>query len=520
MNVNLTGRNWLAKDGIWARGYCFDANGVLCLGSDLLDYFEPAVDEKSFCNLLKKTNGIFSVIINHDNFKAIAIDGTRIYPLFYKCDGELTISDNPNALVNDSSNLDKLALEEYLCSGAVFAGKTLISEIKQAKPAHYIVFENNSAREEKFWSYCVKKGEESDCTLEQLDSAFESAFRRMLESIGGRQIVVPLSGGLDSRLIACWLKRLGVENVVCYTIGRLENKEYLTARKVAEKLGYRHYFIDNTSDEFVPSDFFDENGFCEYCHFVGGFGNFLWVFECFAVKWLKDNGLIDQNAVFVPGHSADFIAGSHLKKALVTPNKSVRYLTDAIMHDSFEYGCRSSYVRNEVKSFFAANEKLGISAHTNYMSFIMQNRLAHNINNSARLYEFFGYDVRLPFWDKDLLDLFKSLPYERLENCCLYVEYVQKCVFANFELDLPIRSVSRKTIVKQHFKNRLKPFLPKSLLRKYVFLEDDICERELTVPMVKALVDAGIYMDNNSFLSYNEVMRDWYLLEVRRKIAQ
>ena len=519
MDLKLTGYNWFSDGCVSARGYCFDSYGNLYAGNKLLEYFASASDETSLHDLLTDANGIFAFVINKPDFKAIAIDGSRIYPLFYRLGDEVSVADNPYDLIDGSSALDKQAVDEYLCSGAVFAGKTLVSEILQVKPSHYVVFDGVSAHETEYWNYCTKAGEEMDCSLEQLDCVFEKVFRRMLESAKGRQIVVPLSGGYDSRLIVCWQKRLGVENVVCYTVGRPKSQECHIAEIVAKRLGYRHYFIDNTSTEFVPSYFYNDADFQKYCHFVGALGNFLWVFEYFAVKWLKDNAIIDDNAVFVPGHSADFIAGSHLRKALVTQDSSVGYLTSAIMNDSFEYGCMSSYVHSKVKSYFLANERIGVSAHTNYMSFIMQNRLAHQINNSARLYEFFGYDVRLPFWDKELLNLFKALPYKRLENCNLYVEYVSKCVFSKFGVDFGRNVPDRKAILRQRLKNRLKPFLPKSFVRKFVMFHDDICERELTAPMVTELIDAGVYADDRHFLSYNEVMRDWYLEMVKRKLV-
>ena len=518
MNVKLTGYNWLSDGCVSARGYCHDSHGILHCGQDLVDYFASASDETSLRGLLSDANGIFAVVINKPDFKAIAIDGSRIYPLFYSQGEHFSVCDNPYLLLNKNSHLDTHSVEEYQCSGAVFAGKTLVEGIMQVKPFHFVVFRDGEANEFEYWNYCTKAGEEKDCSFEQLDFKFESAFRRMLESAKDRQIVVPLSGGLDSRLIVCMLKRLGYENVVCYTVGRPENSELIIARKVVEKLGYRHYFIDNTSAEFVPQDYFNDPVFQRYCHFVGGLGNFLWVFEYFAVKWLIQSDIVEKNAVFVPGHSADFIAGSHLIKALVTPDSSVGYLTSAIMNDSFEYGRRSSYVRNEIKSYFEANSRRGVSAHTNSLSFIMQNRLAHQINNSARLYEFFGHEVRMPFWDVELLNLFKALPYKMLENCSLYVEYVSKCVFSRFGVDFPKCAPSRKTIKRQHIKNRLKPFLSKSVVRKFVSFHDDICECELTAPMVKELVGAGVYANNCSFLSYNEVMRDWYLEMVKRKL--
>ena len=212
MVIKLTGYNWFSSGCVSARGYCYDLHGVLHCGQDLVDYFDSASDETSLQGLLSDANGIFAVVINKPDLKAIAIDGSRIYPLFYRLGNEVSVADNPYDLIDSSSVLDKPAVDEYLCSGAVFAGKTLVSGIMQVKPSHYVVFDGSLARETEYWNYCTKAGEEKDCSLEQLDCVFESVFRRMLESAKDRQIVVPLSGGLDSRLIVCMLKRLGYEN--------------------------------------------------------------------------------------------------------------------------------------------------------------------------------------------------------------------------------------------------------------------------------------------------------------------
>lgn len=518
MEIKLSGYNWFSDSFTYVRGYCFDSCGELLIGSKLLEYFANASDETMFLKRLSDANGIFSVVINKSDFKAIAIDRSRIYPLYYSTGESTIITDDPHLLLNKSSNLDNQSVEEYLCSGAVFAGKTLVKGVMSVKPSHYIVFEQDSHREIEYWNYCTKIGCEVDCSLEQLDSVFEKVFTRTAAMVGNRQVVVPLSGGLDSRLIVCWLKRLKIENVVCYTIGRPGNSEYATAKKVTDKLGYKHYFIDNTSTDFVPADYFKDADFQRYCHFIGSLGNFLWVFEYFAVKWMKEKKLITSDAVFMPGHTADFFAGSQLVKALVTHRSSVKYLTNAIMFDCFEYHRLSSSVRDEVKAYFTVNKDLNISAHTNYMSFIIQNRLAHQINNSARLYEFFGHEVCLPFWDKELLDLFKALPYKKLEKCSFYVEYVSKLVFSKLGVDFPRTGKSKFAIIRQKLKNRLKPFIPKVIAHKFVSLHDDICECELTAPMVKELVDSGIYANKYQFLSYNEVMRDWYLQLVHKKV--
>jgi asparagine synthase (glutamine-hydrolysing) len=61
--------------------------------------------------------------------------------------------------------------------------------------------------------------------------------------------VVPLSGGLDSRIIVAMLKRLGVEDVICFTYGKKGNREAEISRQVAEALGYRWYFVEYTKEK-------------------------------------------------------------------------------------------------------------------------------------------------------------------------------------------------------------------------------------------------------------------------------
>ena len=41
----------------------------------------------------------------------------------------------------------------------------------------------------------------------------------MLRDVGDRWLLVPLSGGLDSRLLAAWLKRHGARNAAAFTYG-------------------------------------------------------------------------------------------------------------------------------------------------------------------------------------------------------------------------------------------------------------------------------------------------------------
>lgn len=66
---------------------------------------------------------MFALIINYPEFQAIAIDKTRIYPLYFATDkNDITVSDDPHYLINNQSRIDETSSGEYTASGATFAG--------------------------------------------------------------------------------------------------------------------------------------------------------------------------------------------------------------------------------------------------------------------------------------------------------------------------------------------------------------------------------------------------------------
>ena len=73
--------------------------------------------------------------------------------------------------------------------------------------------------------------------------------KKMIDSLNGRQVIIPLSAGNDSRLIASGLKHLGYENVKCYSYGMPDNFETKIAKIVADKLGYDFKFLPLSAKE-------------------------------------------------------------------------------------------------------------------------------------------------------------------------------------------------------------------------------------------------------------------------------
>ena len=61
--------------------------------------------------------------------------------------------------------------------------------------------------------------------LYELKTITLNIFKKTLNEIGDRQIIIPLSAGNDSRLIASILKYLGAKNVKLYSYGTKGNFE-------------------------------------------------------------------------------------------------------------------------------------------------------------------------------------------------------------------------------------------------------------------------------------------------------
>src|SRR4029077_5484177 len=74
---------------------------------------------------------------------------------------------------------------------------------------------------------------------------------RLVGGVGDRTIVVPMSGGYDSRLIGVSLRDLGCRKVICYSYGVPGNWESRISRELADYLGFPWLFVPYTGDRWI-----------------------------------------------------------------------------------------------------------------------------------------------------------------------------------------------------------------------------------------------------------------------------
>ena len=509
---------WSLLDSYWYRfpqgavsGCLFDEAGTLYEGASLAAYFSDVEDVHDLTDRLRAANGKFAVCLETGTITAFATDRLNSYALYYQPEG-IIVSDTASA-VPSKGRLDRLAEAFYLSSGATPPGSTLLEDVWQLPAASLAMREGQDWTVFQYDSYGCSLENERDCSVLELSHRMEDVFRRMIRRLGGRQAVVPLTGGNDSRLILCMLRRFNYTNVLCYTVGKRSFHDCVLAAEAAKKLGYRHLCIDPSAEDISPLCSVQDADFERYYRYVGGLTNFVWLYDYAAIRYLRHQRLLSDDAVFIPGHSGDTIAGSHLLKAGVSPRDTAYSLTQKLMYIDFEYSCRRSVLR-EVKNWFDQALRDGATPYSAFQTCVVQHRQAQNIVHSVRAIRYFGYEVYLPLWDRVLYDTFSRLPYSSLDSCRLYSDYVRS-VFQPLGLSVSAYG-PRVPLWKARWKRWLKPLVPMCLwLRERLLLEPS-GEGAMALQLWDELRHSERGVSLFSLSNVNALLCRWYLMRVKK----
>lgn len=520
MQLQLTHQSWQQHGCVYLQGCCYEAN-QLCPLSEVASRLAVCESVNQVVACLQPLRGEFSVIIQKNNLQCIAVTHHRLYPLYYrKIGGRWHVSDRASCLFQAGDELDNATSKQYFYTGAPFAGHTLVKGLAQCKPACVTQLHDNQAISTPFYTFFTPAiTDNSSLSLaQQFEQVLRLIFGRVKQYVGDRQVVVPLSGGYDSRLIVAYLHQMGVKNLLCYTVGTNDESEQGIAHQVASKLGVPLYHVDYRNPVYRMQQFGSEL-FMRFVDDMGNAGNFMWLFEYNAILWLRQQGVLQPDAVFIPGHVGDFFAGSHLQKLGIRQTDSVNDLQQKLLLHAFEYG-KPYFDKAFCADLKRALCKLGggvDAASVVALRFILQNRLAHQILNSARVYPLLGYEVLLPLCDVDFIQFFMRLPYAEWSNVSFYQQYLMQYVFEPLQIAFAKPNVA-KQLPKQRLKNRIKKWLPRKVylrIRKY---QDTTTETYLLTEMLTELTGKPPVRAMQKYVSGNEVMLHWYYKQLKQQL--
>jgi asparagine synthase (glutamine-hydrolysing) len=445
MKINLLMKNWhgwkcykFEKYNAWFSGYILNTNtgvffnnAIALMDNDNSSYYD-------FDKLARSIQGNFSFVVANKSKLFCSVDRIRSIPLFYNLnDGEINITNHPPYMVKsiglDCAGYDRESVLEISMSGYTIGNKTLCPSLLQLCSGELLVVKHRDVKLREYYHYSPWKVKDRSKLLlkKELTEVSRQVLADMVKNINGRQIVVPLSAGNDSRFIASGLKELGVKNVFCFSYGINNNFEVRTAEKVAKHLGYPWTYIPlsiaSQKKTFSKRDF---NDFWEY---TDTFSNAPVLIDYSAVKTLKESSKISKEAIFVNGNSGDFITGGHIVPDIqLDSNTRIDGLINYIITKHYSlWDCLKTKdnidkikneIKNEIKNLMS-NYNLTESSFAEIGESIeWRGRQSKVVTATQRSYEFHGYEWRLPLWDPVYMDFWEGVEKKYKINQSLYIE--------------------------------------------------------------------------------------------------
>ena len=136
----------------------------------------------------------------------------------------------------------------------------------------------------------------------------------MMRDLDGRELVIPLSAGRDSRAIASAARHLGYNNVRTFAYGHPGNHEARASEEIARRLGYPWHFVAIGRERM--RDFYASSLWSQYVRYADTLQATPFVQDLPVLEQLQALGLLGEHAVICNGNSGDYLSGGHITPAV------------------------------------------------------------------------------------------------------------------------------------------------------------------------------------------------------------
>lgn len=373
-------------------------------------------DEDGFGDYLaaemQKATGMFTLVIQRAESLYLAVDRVRSTPVFFgNVNDHFVLSNNLDLYQKTfgALELDDQKVEEFIASGYAYGSRTLFKNLSTLRGGEIVVIRENQISRQRYFEFRLDERQamrkDKKGYFQVLNKALESGFRRMIEQTPNvNRWVIPLSGGHDSRTAANFLHRLGQKNVICYSYGKPENIQMSSSRAVATTLGYDWHFVEHTEEKWL--EVHKKGVLDEYIDFAFNGTSTPHLQDFLAVYQLKEQGILQPGDVIVPGHTNDFVTGNSFHESdMACENKEMA--VDLVMKRHLRKGDYSPELIRTLEEMFDES-KTDPKYFQEYFNW--QELRGKFTLNSLRTYEFFGFDFRIPFWDKEIIEFWLRVP--------------------------------------------------------------------------------------------------------------
>ncbi len=409
------------ENTIWVAGH----NSHKYISNIFLLIDEALNVNLSFCKkVLKYLGNHFGIIIITPNWAFAAVDYSRGYPIFWKISqGELYLSSQANLLSN--KDVIKNQLLAFQMSGYTTHDNTLWKNVKNLKAGTYLFYKNkNTFYCNRYFSYFPRQNYDltyKKCFI-KLSTQIENLIKKIIKDVNGCTIIIPLSAGLDSRLIASGLKHFEYQNVKCFSYGLKNNFEAKASKKISEKLGYDWVFVE--INEKKVKKFYNSKSYKSFLKDSVDGCSTSTIQGLLAVNELVTKKFISRNDIIINGNSGDFISGGHIpydisrykfKKDSLKKNFNKAISQHFDKHYSLWEGLKNnsnqSIIKNELWQQVKCEFNLKEIPFYGLIEFLeYDNRQTKYVVNGQRIYDFYSIQWLLPLWNKSFIKFWEKVP--------------------------------------------------------------------------------------------------------------
>jgi asparagine synthase (glutamine-hydrolysing) len=449
---------------VWSKGYGRGSDGAAFAGFLAVPGNRTA---RALGEHLNGLDGHFALAAVGPGFAVAAVDCVRSIPLAYACCGREWRIDDQALRLRDAAgfgprDIDRDAALSLSMAGYTIDTATLYRGLDQLGPGEFAVFlRGDQPRRHRYFCYRPWRADKptydpvrakaalADLTLHIVDD--------MMKSLDGRELVVPLSAGRDSRLIVSAARRLGYRNLRCFAYGRPGNFEAEASKAIAERLGYRWRFVP--SGIRLMQRYYNSKAHRSYMEFADTAQSTPFVQDLPQIAMLKDDGFIPADAVLCNGNSGDYISGAHIVPGMqsipvgLSPEMRLDRILQSLVSKHFALWQALLTDENRARvadalrrSLNRAGAALGSPADDygiyEYSEF--QDRQCRYVITGQRIYEFLGHDWRLPLWAKSYLDFWEGVPLAGKIGQNLYAAMLEQENWGDVWRDMPVNAKTIK----------------------------------------------------------------------------
>lgn len=404
------GYKWIKYNGVVLKGYFLEQSP-----DDVASQISLIDNEEQITKFINSLSGCFSIIVEKEDFTLVYVDRVRSIPVFFKNSGtEIIIYDSLNSKTVKGESLDPERLREFDCCLYISGSNTAVSGINQIPAGCCLRICGESAQLKRYWlfSYSEKPITNEKEAVKYISEEYDRVFGDIAKYVGDRPVVIPLSGGHDSRLILASMIKAGCKNIITYSYGSSKWQDSPISKQVADYYSVPHYFVPYTKKQKRRFD----SLFKELVDYSSNFSSVPHIQEFVAIDILLKQKKIPTDAVFIPGYGG-IVTGHYVHENYLSGSFSGKSVSDFIVSTFFgkrisENADLESSVRAMLNKEFEYKDSdllSGTRANEIVEKYVFREEQAKFIANAVRTYEFFGFEWIMPLFDRRILNVWEKM---------------------------------------------------------------------------------------------------------------